>query len=93
VAALEEQTAAGNAVSWHRGQADETQLRRLIEEHHRWTGSLRAREILDNWSTARARFVKVFPHEYKRALAEGAAKAEAAKATAKAKESATAPAK
>jgi glutamate synthase (NADPH/NADH) large chain len=45
---------------------------------------LRAREILDNWSAARARFVKVFPGEYKRALAQmqqaGAKKASAAKA-------------
>jgi glutamate synthase domain-containing protein 3 len=29
-------------------------LRRLVEDHHRWTGSLRAREILDNWADARA---------------------------------------
>ncbi len=59
---------------------------------------MRAREILDHWAEARAKFVKVFPHEYKRVLAERAAKAEAAKATttaaAKAKaSSATAPAK
>jgi glutamate synthase (NADPH) large chain len=45
-------------------------LRGLIEQHHRWTGSLRARELLDNWNEARARFLKVFPHEYKRALGE-----------------------
>ncbi len=41
-----------------------------MEDHHRWTGSKRARELLDNWATARTRFVKVFPNEYKRALAE-----------------------
>ena len=35
--------------------------------------SLRAREILDNWATARAKFVKVFPKEYRRALGELAA--------------------
>jgi glutamate synthase domain-containing protein 2/glutamate synthase domain-containing protein 1/glutamate synthase domain-containing protein 3 len=58
---------------WHRGEADETLLRRLIEQHHRWTGSLRARELLDHWADSRRRFVKVFPHEYKRALAEIAA--------------------
>ena len=39
---------------------------------------LRAREILDHWAEARGKFVKVFPHEYKRVLAERAAKAEAA---------------
>ncbi|MEN9368084.1 MAG: hypothetical protein RL489_2442 [Pseudomonadota bacterium] len=61
---------------WHKGQTDEALLKKLIEDHHRWTGSLRARDILDNWSEARTKFVKVFPTEYKRALAEiNAAKA------------------
>jgi glutamate synthase (NADPH/NADH) large chain/glutamate synthase (ferredoxin) len=55
---------------WHRGQADELQLKKLIEDHHRWTGSSRARELLDQWSTARGKFVKVFPNEYRRALGE-----------------------
>ncbi|MDP1901349.1 MAG: glutamate synthase-related protein [Rubrivivax sp.] len=68
---------AGPAAGWHREQADEALLKKLIEEHHRWTGSLRARELLDHWADSRNRFVKVFPHEYKRALAERAAKAEA----------------
>jgi glutamate synthase (NADPH) large chain len=45
----------------------------LLEDHNRWTGSKRARELLDDWSTARAKFVKVFPIEYKRALGEMAA--------------------
>ena len=73
VLTLEEQTAAGGVDAWHRGQADETQLKKLIEDHHKWTGSLRAREILDQWSVARGRFVKVFPYEYKRALGQAAA--------------------
>ncbi|MGY0196325.1 glutamate synthase-related protein [Leptothrix sp. BB-4] len=55
---------------WHKGQTDEALLKKLIEDHHRWTGSLRARDILDNWSESRGRFVKVFPHEYRRALGE-----------------------
>ena len=42
----------------------------LSTDHHKWTGSLRAREILDHWNESRAKFVKVFPNEYKRALAE-----------------------
>jgi len=64
---------SGTAQGWHGGMADEPLLRRLIEDHHKWTGSLRAREILDHWADSRARFVKVFPHEYRRALAERAA--------------------
>ena len=55
---------------WHRGQSDEAQLIKLLGDHNRWTGSRRARELLDNWEQSRLKFVKVFPHEYKRALAE-----------------------
>lgn len=55
---------------WHRGQTDEAQLRQLLEDHHTWTGSLRARDLLDNWEQAMPRFVKVFPREYERALGE-----------------------
>jgi glutamate synthase domain-containing protein 3 len=52
---------------------DDARLRRLIENHARYTGSKRAQEILDKWAQSRARFVKVFPKEYRRALAELAA--------------------
>jgi glutamate synthase (NADPH/NADH) large chain len=72
------------AQGWHRETADEVLLRQMIESHHRWTGSLRAREILDGWEAARAKFVKVLPHEYKRVLLARAAEAQAAAATAKA---------
>ena len=78
----------GPAIGMHRELTDEALLRKLIEDHHRWTGSLRARELLDHWAESRGRFVKVFPHEYKRALAERAAKAEAGAATLKAQASA-----
>ena len=78
-----EQADAG--IPTHKGQADEALLKKLVEDHHRWTGSLRAREILDNWATARGKFVKVFPHEYRRALTEMGAKAEASATIAKAK--------
>jgi glutamate synthase (NADPH/NADH) large chain/glutamate synthase (ferredoxin) len=67
---------------WHQGMTDEQQLRRLIEDHHRWTGSVRARELLDHWASARAKFVKVFPNEYRRALGEMAAQKSAEAAVA-----------
>jgi glutamate synthase domain-containing protein 3 len=70
-----EQSSSSSPQAWHRGQSDEVQLRKLIEDHHKWTGSLRAREILDHWASARGRFVKVFPHEYQRALSQKAAAA------------------
>ncbi|MDP2818230.1 MAG: glutamate synthase-related protein [Polaromonas sp.] len=73
-----QQEAGGEQALWHGGQTDEAQLRRLLEDHNRWTGSKRARELLDNWAEARGKFVKVFPLEYKRALGEMAAKKAAA---------------
>ncbi|MFN7862720.1 MAG: glutamate synthase-related protein, partial [Curvibacter sp.] len=63
---------------WHREQTDEAQLRKLLEDHHRWTGSKRARELLDHWTASLPKFVKVFPNEYKRALGEINAKKAAA---------------
>jgi glutamate synthase (NADPH/NADH) large chain/glutamate synthase (ferredoxin) len=80
-----EQAKQIDSAVWHRGMADETQLRKLLEDHNRWTGSKRARELLDNWAQARGKFVKVFPTEYKRALGEIHARQQAAEATAKAK--------
>ncbi|MEY4651743.1 MAG: putative Ferredoxin-dependent glutamate synthase, partial [Pseudomonadota bacterium] len=65
-----EQKAASAKTKLHGDQADEAMLKRLLEDHNRWTGSKRARELLDHWDTARSKFVKVFPNEYKRALAE-----------------------
>ena len=75
VLAAAEQDAQVDRAIWHKGHADETLLRGLIEAHYKYTGSLRARHILDHWAESRAKFVKVFPNEYKRALAELAAKA------------------
>jgi glutamate synthase (NADPH/NADH) large chain len=80
-----EQEAAMGREVWHsllRGgvrQTDEAILRGLIERHFKYTGSTRARYLLDNWAASRAKFVKVFPTEYKRALAELAAAAETRK--------------
>ncbi len=73
-----EQKANVDAGIWHRGQTDEEQLKQLLDDHLRWTGSRRARELLDQWATARDKFVKVFPTEYKRALGEIHARKQAA---------------
>ena len=51
-------------------ETDEVILKRLIENHFRYTGSFRARDILGNWQSARGFFVKVMPTEYRRALGE-----------------------
>jgi glutamate synthase (NADPH/NADH) large chain len=49
---------------------DEVILRDLVERHFKYTGSEQAKSILRDWDTARKRFIKVFPTEYKRALGE-----------------------
>ncbi|AHV91375.1 glutamate synthase-related protein [Bordetella holmesii] len=71
-----EQQALGNIEIWHSAQrggereTDETILRRLVEDHFRYTGSYRAREVLGDWEASRGKFVKVMPTEYRRALGE-----------------------
>jgi glutamate synthase (NADPH/NADH) large chain/glutamate synthase (ferredoxin) len=65
-----EQQEALDVSLWHRGLSDEEQLKQMLADHNRWTGSRRARELLDTWETTRLKFVKVFPIEYKRALGE-----------------------
>ncbi|MDO9135662.1 glutamate synthase-related protein [Hydrogenophaga sp.] len=78
-----EQEATMDRAIWHRDQTDEAQLKKLLDDHNRWTGSKRARELLDTWAESRGKFVKVFPNEYKRALGEINARKSAAAATAK----------
>lgn len=43
-------------------------LRAMIERHYEYTGSSLAAGILEEWQEARKRFVKVYPHDYKRAM-------------------------
>ncbi|MFY9326808.1 MAG: glutamate synthase-related protein [Georgfuchsia sp.] len=54
----------------HLGRADEELLTSLIARHVEYTGSERAKDILQRWAEYRTRFVKVMPHEYRRALKE-----------------------
>ncbi len=76
VLAGDEQEKTIDKAQWHaktRGaerETDEAILRNAIERHFKHTGSTRARNLLDDWARSRAKFVKVFPHEYKRALGE-----------------------
>ncbi len=84
-----ELVASGKGRLRHAGRADEALLRELIERHLRFTGSTVAHALLDGWEAARTKFVKVFPHEYKRALGEMYAR-EAAKPAAAEKQKAAA---
>ncbi len=47
---------------------DAERLRILVERHALFTGSARARALLENWDTALRHFVKVTPLDYRRAL-------------------------
>ncbi len=43
-------------------------LRIMLERHHLYTGSKRARAILDDWDGSLSRFFKIIPRDYTRAL-------------------------
>ncbi len=49
---------------------DEERLYQLISNHRHYTGSERARLILEHWDEYRPKFVKIMPVEYRRALME-----------------------
>jgi glutamate synthase domain-containing protein 2/glutamate synthase domain-containing protein 1/glutamate synthase domain-containing protein 3 len=48
---------------------EQAELRRLVENHLKYTGSRRAQSLLDQWEQVLPRFVKVMPRDYKRMLA------------------------
>ncbi len=47
---------------------DVHRVRHLLERHRDLTGSPRTAWVLEHWATEQAKFIKVFPHEYKRVL-------------------------
>jgi glutamate synthase (NADPH) large chain len=49
---------------------DEERLFQLVTNHLHFTGSQRAKMILENWEEYRPKFVKIMPVEYRRALQE-----------------------
>jgi glutamate synthase (NADPH/NADH) large chain len=62
--------------------AQESELRDLIEQHSRLTGSTVAARVLERWTTALEEFVQVMPVDYKRVLVEVERKQAAAAAAA-----------
>jgi glutamate synthase (NADPH/NADH) large chain len=51
-------------------ERDRAMVRRLVENHHAYTDSDRAAELLENWEEALSSFVKVMPDAYARVLEE-----------------------
>jgi glutamate synthase (NADPH/NADH) large chain len=49
---------------------DAARLRILLERHLLFTGSARARVLLEDWDNTVASFVKIMPRDYRRALLE-----------------------
>ena len=43
-------------------------LEEMIKNHFKHTGSRKAGQLLDDWSTSVSHFIKVFPMEYRRVL-------------------------
>ena len=54
--------------------SDSATLKGLIEEHRRLTGSSVAARVLDGWDSYLPKFVKIMPRDYRRVLAERAAR-------------------
>ncbi len=50
--------------------ADIKELKELIINHHSFTGSTRAQDILEQWETNLLKFIKVVPYEYMKVLEE-----------------------
>lgn len=49
---------------------DVSLVRSMMQRHVKHTGSPRAKALLADWPSAQSHFVKVFPHEFRRAMAE-----------------------
>ena len=59
------------SVSEELEEPDRAMLRRLVENHHAYTDSERAAELLDDWANVVGDFVRVFPDAYAEVIAEG----------------------
>ena len=49
-------------------EANEEELKLLVEQHHHYTGSTVAATLLKDWEREKAAFIKVMPSDYKRVL-------------------------
>ena len=72
-------------------EGDAIEVRALVAEHVERTGSPVGQRVLDEWDDAAPQFVKIFPTDYKRVLAERAAEEAAASNGARVDAAATPP--
>ena len=59
---------------------DTARIRMMLQTHADATDSTVALKILANWADYRGKFVKVVPHDYRRALTESAERGKGGKA-------------
>jgi len=52
-------------------EADVVELRKLVERHFQYTNSEKAHRLLESWERALPKFIKVYPHEFKRVRGVG----------------------
>jgi glutamate synthase (NADPH/NADH) large chain len=52
------------------GTDSEKELMDIIQQHVDATGSEKGKRILENWNCERPKFVKIFPIDYRNALAK-----------------------
>ena len=50
---------------------DVEDLRAMVEKHRKYTGSANAARVLDDWDALLAKFVKVYPRDYRRVIEAG----------------------
>ena len=62
----------GSVITETPDDKDTTELKSMIENHYNYTGSQRAKEILDNFDASK--FVKIIYPKYKELLAQGKVK-------------------
>ena len=62
----------GSVITETPDDKDTTELKAMIENHYNYTGSQRAKEILDNFDASK--FVKIIAPKYKELLAQGKVK-------------------
>ncbi len=61
---------------------DQSLVKSLLTKHVEWTGSAKAKSVLENWGAMLPKFVKVYPKDYRRVMEQQKAKTAASSAPA-----------
>ena len=66
---------SSNVIEYFGGESskeedDDNEVKEMIENYIKYTGSTEAHNILENWEKSKSKFIKVMPRDYKRVLSE-----------------------